>query len=69
MALEYISRFAEPIKVAIFGSTGSVGTQTLDMIRSMNKASDETKFKVVALTADSNVKDLAIQAQEFKLVA
>ncbi|KAK1937476.1 1-deoxy-D-xylulose 5-phosphate reductoisomerase family protein [Babesia divergens] len=56
----------QPIKVAIFGSTGSVGTQTLDMIRSMNKASDETKFKVVALTADSNVKDLAMQAQEFK---
>ncbi|KAK1443972.1 1-deoxy-D-xylulose 5-phosphate reductoisomerase [Babesia gibsoni] len=64
--LRFCSLRAEPIRVAIYGSTGSIGTQTLDTIRSTNKASAVPRFKVVALTANSNAEDLAKQAEEFK---
>lgn len=47
--------------IAILGSTGSIGTQTLDVIR-QNKDS----FKVGALTANNNWRLLAQQAKEFK---
>jgi len=47
-----------PRRVAILGSTGSVGTQTLDLI-----VREAAKYKVVALTARSNVKLLAEQAR------
>lgn len=49
------------IQVSIAGSTGSVGTQALDVI-----GSSETEFEVVALSANSNVKLLAQQANAFK---
>ncbi|GIX63489.1 1-deoxy-D-xylulose 5-phosphate reductoisomerase [Babesia caballi] len=58
-------RMAGPIKVAVIGSTGSIGTQTLDIIRKMNDTADAPRFKVVALTANSNAADLAKQAAEF----
>ncbi|MHB8512987.1 MAG: 1-deoxy-D-xylulose-5-phosphate reductoisomerase [Actinomycetota bacterium] len=48
-------------KIAILGSTGSIGTQTLDVVR---KHPD--RFKVVALTAGSNEELLAAQTDEFK---
>ncbi|GFE55130.1 1-deoxy-D-xylulose 5-phosphate reductoisomerase 1 [Babesia ovis] len=57
---------AKPIKVAVIGSTGSIGTQTLEIIRRINAESDEPKFKVVALSANSNADDLSKQAMEFK---
>lgn len=47
-------------KIAVLGSTGSIGTQTLDIIR---KYPD--KFKVVSLVAYSNAKKLREQALEF----
>lgn len=56
-------RCSGPIKVAIVGSTGSVGTQALNVIRNMNK--EETKFEVVALTARKNFELLSQQADEF----
>lgn len=46
--------------VSILGSTGSIGTQTLDVIR-INK-----DINVVALAAGSRVKELAEQVREFK---
>lgn len=52
---------AQPIKVAILGSTGSIGTQTLDVI-----SSHPDKFKVVALAAGSNRKLLEEQIERFK---
>lgn len=47
-------------RIAVLGSTGSIGTQTLDVIR---KNSD--KLKVTSLVAFSNAKLLEQQVQEF----
>ena len=47
-------------KVAILGSTGSIGTQTLDVIRS-----NSDKLKVHSLVAYSNEEALKAQAAEF----
>lgn len=46
-------------KIAIMGSTGSIGTQTLDIVRERND------FKVCALSAGRNIKLLEKQAREF----
>lgn len=51
----------ETKRVAILGSTGSIGTQTLDVIR---QHSD--KFTVEVLTAQNNCDLLIAQALEFK---
>ena len=51
----------EKIGVAILGSTGSIGTQALDVI-----AQNPTLFQVEVLTAGSNVELLAQQALLFK---
>ena len=48
-------------QLAILGSTGSIGTQTLEIIRQHPDA-----FEVFALTANSNWQLLAEQACEFK---
>ena len=52
-------------KVAILGSTGSIGTQTLDVVRA------NADLEVVGLAAGSNVEMLEKQIREFhqKLVA
>ena len=47
-------------KVAILGSTGSIGTQTLDVI-----AGYPDRFRVVALAAGSRVAELVEQARRF----
>jgi len=49
-----------PIRIAILGSTGSIGTQTLDIVRLFPE-----RLKVVILTAGSNVDLLSQQAAEF----
>ena len=49
----------EPRRVTILGSTGSVGTQTIDLV-----ARDPAAFAVEALTANRNVALLARQARE-----
>lgn len=46
--------------IAILGSTGSIGTQALDVIRD-----NKTDFKVCALTANSNIDILYDQVLEF----
>jgi 1-deoxy-D-xylulose-5-phosphate reductoisomerase len=52
--------------VAIAGSTGSIGTQTLDVV-----AAEPDRFEVVALGAGSSVEELAAQARRWapKVVA
>jgi len=50
----------EKRQIAILGSTGSIGTQALDVIRSNQKL-----FEVYALTAHRNVELLIEQAREF----
>lgn len=47
-------------RVTILGSTGSIGTQTLDVIRQ-----NREDFEVVALTAGNNVQEMASQIEEF----
>lgn len=48
-------------KVAIFGSTGSIGKSTLNVIRENNSL-----FKVVTLVAGKNIEKLIEQIEEFK---
>ena len=48
-------------KIAILGSTGSIGTQTLDVVRE-----NPGRFKVEALTCGDNVDLLEKQIEEFK---
>ena len=46
-------------KIAILGSTGSIGTQTLDIVR------EQGDIQVVAIAAGSNIKLLEEQMREF----
>ena len=46
--------------LAILGSTGSVGTSTLDVIRE-----NKHKFKIELLTAQTNFRLMAEQCKEF----
>jgi len=48
-------------KLAIFGSTGSIGRQTLDVVRA-----HPDRFEVIALSAGQNLSLLSTQIQEFK---
>jgi len=50
-----------PIHIALLGSTGSIGRQTLDIVRAF-----PDRFRVVALAARKNVALLAEQVQEFQ---
>src|SRR3989338_8076168 len=47
--------------LSILGSTGSIGTQTLDIVRQ-----HPDKFKAVALSCNSNIELLKKQIEEFK---
>ena len=49
-------------RVLILGSTGSIGTQALDVIRA-----NPTRFEVVGLSANANRELLAEQAAEFSV--
>lgn len=46
-------------KIAILGSTGSIGTQTLEIVR------EQKNIEVVAIAAGSNIKLLEAQMREF----
>ncbi len=48
-------------KIAILGSTGSIGKSTLEVIRK-----DKKNFDIVLLTASNNYKKIIQQAKEFK---
>jgi len=50
-----------PKRIALLGSTGSIGRQTLDIVRQFPDL-----FRIVALAARSNVALLARQREEFK---
>ena len=50
-----------PATVSLVGSTGSIGSQTLDVVRS-----DPERFRIVALGAARSVQALAAQAIEFR---
>jgi 1-deoxy-D-xylulose-5-phosphate reductoisomerase len=52
------------INLAILGSTGSVGQQALDVVRAF-----PDRFRVVALSAGSNVRALRAQIDEFRPAA
>ena len=49
------------VRVAIAGSTGSIGTQTIDVIRA-----DPDRFRVVGLSVGSSVDAVVAQAQELQ---
>ena len=49
-------------KIAIFGSTGSIGTSLLDIIKK-----DQKNFNIELLTANKNYKKLIKQAKTFKV--
>ena len=49
-------------KIAILGSTGSIGKSLLDII---NK--DKKNFEILLLTADKNIKELSFQIKKFKV--
>jgi 1-deoxy-D-xylulose-5-phosphate reductoisomerase len=51
---------AEPVSVAVLGSTGSIGRQALDVVRA-----HPDRFRVTALTANSDRETLLAQAKEF----
>ena len=48
-------------KIAILGSTGSIGTQALDVVRNL-----PNEFSVEVLAANSNVDLFSKQVEEFK---
>ena len=48
-------------KIAILGSTGSIGKSTLEVIKK-----DKKNFEIILLTANNNYKKLIQQAKEFK---
>ena len=48
-------------KIAILGSTGSIGKSTIDILRK-----DKKNFDVVLLTTNNNYKEILKQAKEFK---
>lgn len=52
--------------VTVLGSTGTIGVNTLDVIRHARARYGENSFPVVALTAQSNVEKLALQARAVK---
>jgi len=49
-------------KIAILGSTGSIGQSTLDVIKK-----DKNNFEIVFLSANNNYKKLIQQAKSFKV--
>ena len=48
-------------KIAILGSTGSIGKSTLDVIEKNKK-----DYDIILLTADNNYKRIIQQAKKFK---
>lgn len=54
-----------PRRVSVLGSTGSVGVNTVDLIAHHNTNTPGT-FEVVALTAKTNVAELALQARRLR---
>ena len=49
-------------KIAILGSTGSIGKSTLEVVKH-----DKKNFDIILLTANNNYKKLVQQAKQFKV--
>ena len=49
-------------KIAVFGSTGSIGKTTIDIIKK-----DKNNFEVILLTSNNNYQELAKQAKELNV--
>ena len=49
-------------KIIILGSTGSIGKQTLDVIKE-----DKKNFKVILLSTDKNIDLISKQIKSFKV--
>ncbi|MGA0879531.1 MAG: 1-deoxy-D-xylulose-5-phosphate reductoisomerase [Ilumatobacteraceae bacterium] len=52
--------------LAIAGSSGSIGTQTLDVVRAENAAAGDVEYRIVGLGVGSSVETLIAQAREFR---
>lgn len=50
-----------PLRVAIAGSSGSIGTQTLDVVRA-----EPARYRIVALSVGTSIDRLIEQAEEFR---
>jgi 1-deoxy-D-xylulose-5-phosphate reductoisomerase len=48
-------------KIAVLGSTGSIGRQTLEVVRAF-----PDRFQVIGLAAGNNLELLQLQIKEFK---
>ncbi len=55
------SNHGEPINLVLLGSTGSIGRQTLDVVRAM-----PDRFNILGLAAGRNLEALESQANEFQ---
>jgi 1-deoxy-D-xylulose-5-phosphate reductoisomerase len=54
------------VRLAIAGSSGSIGTQTLDVVRAENSVKDASvHYEVIGLGVGSSVQTLIAQAREF----
>ena len=49
-------------KIAILGSTGSIGRSTIDIVRN-----DKKNFDVMLLTTNNNYREILKQTKEFKV--
>jgi 1-deoxy-D-xylulose-5-phosphate reductoisomerase len=54
------------VRVALAGSSGSIGTQTLDVVRACNALGDGPRYEVVALGVGSSIDVMVEQALEFR---
>ena len=54
------------VRVAVAGSTGSIGTQTLDVVRAANAAAGAQRYEIVGLGVGSSVDRLIEQALEVR---
>ena len=49
-------------KIAILGSTGSIGKSTFDILKK-----DKNNFDIILLTTNSNYREILKQTKEFKV--
>jgi len=55
------SHHGDPIRIALLGSTGSIGTQTVDVVRA-----HPDRFRLIAIAAGTNAQLLEAQIAEFR---
>ena len=53
-------------RIAILGSTGSIGRSALDLIERLNGMGESPRFEVVALAANRNAQELAAQVRRVR---